>query len=207
LIDDTQAFGILGRSPSAAMPYGLAGGGTLRWLGVTDANVVLLTSLAKAFGAPLALLSGSTGAIERFEALSETRRHCSPPSLAALRAAARALEMNAAQGDELRARLHVLVRQFRDGLQAQGWPATGGCFPVQTLPQVPGVDPQGLHDRLRRLGVRALLQERRGGQGACITFLITASHTPEAIAGCLEALGKVRRRAPRRKVQEVTRRR
>ena len=62
-------------------------------------------------------------------------------AIAAVRAAARALGINARRGDELRRRLAANVRRFRRRLAAAGLGATGGLFPVQTLGGIAGVDP------------------------------------------------------------------
>lgn len=90
VIDDTQALGVLGRAPEAVPPYGAGGGGSLRVLDTVGPGVVVVASLAKAFGAPLAVLGGDATMVDRIEQQSETRVHCSPPSAAAVAAAARA---------------------------------------------------------------------------------------------------------------------
>ena len=86
MIDDTQALGILGHSPGGSRPYGEGGGGMARWSNISGPHLVVVASLAKAFGAPLAALSGSEAFVGHFEERSETRVHCSPPSLAAIHA-------------------------------------------------------------------------------------------------------------------------
>ena len=65
--------------------------------------------------------------------MSETNVHCSPPSIAILNAARRALEINSRVGNELRSQLARRVRQFRARLREMGLSSTGGLFPVQTL--------------------------------------------------------------------------
>lgn len=112
LIDDTQAFGILGARSSPAGAWGNGGGGTLPYFGLSYPRTVAITSLAKAFGAPLAVMAGPRRLIRRFLRLSETRMFASPPSEANLAAARRALSFNAAEGDEARSRLRANVRYF-----------------------------------------------------------------------------------------------
>src|SRR5882724_2561640 len=41
VVDDTQALGILGASPSHANPYGTGGGGSLRWHGAFGPHIVV----------------------------------------------------------------------------------------------------------------------------------------------------------------------
>ena len=92
VLDDTQALGVLGES----------GGGSVRVHGLAGAPVLVGASLAKGFGTPMAALSGSRQLIARFEACSQTRRHCSPPSAAAIAAGRYALQLNRTDGDRLR---------------------------------------------------------------------------------------------------------
>jgi 8-amino-7-oxononanoate synthase len=190
IVDDTQSLGIFGHSANAVWPYGIGGGGSLRRRRVGGRDVVVVSSLAKAFGVPLAVLAGSGALIDRFEAASETRVHCSPPSLAAIHAAEHALDLNDEHGDALRLRLAQNVRRFRRGLAVAGLGAAGGLFPVQTLQLPEGVDAPELHSRLLGEGIRTYLQRRRGRP--CLSFIITAGHRgseiDEAVAAVAGAL-------------------
>jgi 8-amino-7-oxononanoate synthase len=186
LLDDTQALGILGRREAACGPYGHGGGGSPAWHGVNGADVVTVSSLAKAFGAPIAVLTGSATIVARVEAGGKTYVHCSPPSAAAIAAAEHALDVNARCGDALRARLAGLVARFRDGAAELGLPLVPTLFPVQSLSPEAGVDPSRLHARLRARGIDTVL--RAGADGPAISFLITARHTSADIDRALEAL-------------------
>lgn len=191
VIDDTQALGIFGDMPSAAAPYGRGGGGSLRLHALASPNVLLISSLAKGFGVPAAVLCGDGARVGVFERHSETLVHCSPPSLATVHAAAHALAVNHASGDALRIRLARRVRQFRTGLGEQGWATRQHVFPVQTLTRTADVDALELHARLLRRGVRTVLHHARDGRGARLSFLITARHTPRDIDTALQALAGV----------------
>ena len=173
VLDDTQALGILGHSPCTEMPLGSGGGGSLRWHNVSQPNVLLISSLAKAFGAPLAMLAGSDVMVRAFEARSETRMHTSPPSRAAIHAARRALEINHAYGDNLRQRLTRLLRRFRNRLAKTGLQAIGGTFPVQTLGPLPGIDAEALHRQLLRMGIQTVLHRSRIAEKPQIVFCLT----------------------------------
>lgn len=190
VVDDTQALGILGHSAGGLRPYGEGGGGMLRWSSISDPRLVVVASLAKAFGAPLAALSGSEKFVKRFEERSATRVHCSPPSLAAIRAMERALAVNRACGDALRSNLAKRVRHFRARLREAGLAATGGLFPVQTLATVRGWEAPALHDRLLRAGVSAVLHQRHQGPGAGISFLINGHHTFNEIDQAVDVLAE-----------------
>src|SRR5580765_1180101 len=65
-------------------------------------------------------IRGAAAAIDRFEAASETRVHTSPPSMADLHAAERALRINRDSGEKRRRRLAALVARFRHALGRLG---------------------------------------------------------------------------------------
>lgn len=181
IVDDTQALGILGREPDAHTPYGKGGGGSLAWHGVSGPEVTVVASLAKGLGVPVAVFAGSEAAVSRFEATSETRVHCSPPSVATLHAAAHALALNRSHGETLRARLACLVRMFRRRLAHAGFPLTGGLFPVQTLATVRDDAAARLHQALRRQRVLTVLRQDGEASGPRLTLLLTARHTPHDV--------------------------
>jgi 8-amino-7-oxononanoate synthase len=187
VLDDTQALGMLGKQGGA--PYGQGGGGSLRWQGIRSPDVIVGSSLAKGFGVPMAMLAGSASLIRRFETQSETRVHCSPPSLASLHAAEHALAINRTDGDRLRQYLALLVRRFRAGLHAIGLAADGGLFPVQTLKPA-GVAADVLYERLLRLGIRTVVIRRCREIGAQVAFLITTLHRSSDIDLAVEAIGR-----------------
>lgn len=180
VVDDTQALGILGHSPSASMPYGHGGGGSLRWSGIGGPETLVFSSLAKGFGAPLAVLAGSRAWIRKFEEKSLTRVHCSPPSIAALHAAERAVGCNRRDGEARRAKLLDLVRRFRRGLNVIGVAARRGLFPIQTLRTEGAVPAPELHRRLADRGVHAVLNRAADGQPR-LSFILTSRHTPAEI--------------------------
>jgi 8-amino-7-oxononanoate synthase len=203
ILDDTQALGILGQAPGPGLPYGRGGGGSLRWSNVGGSDVLVGSSLAKGFGVPVAALAGSTALLEQFMATSETWVHSSPPSIAVIHAAEHALAVNRARGEALRQRLVQSIRRFRHRLTAAGFAAVGGLFPVQTLIPIPKLDTSLLHERLLQLGVRTVLRRSHNDHGPCLSFLITARHTPQDIDGAVEMLvkatGRVALRMPRGK--------
>jgi len=191
LVDDTQAIGILGTRSAGGSPIGAGGGGSLRWHGVTAPDshrVLIVTSLAKAFGAPVAALSGSTPLIATFENGSRTRVHCSPPSVPNIRALSHALALNREYGDSLRSRLLSLVTRFRKGLRSQGIRTESGLFPVQSIAVPVDHDPHDFAEMLRRRGVAAVVTRNRETAEARLTFIITARHTFADIDCAMDAI-------------------
>ncbi|MES2256932.1 MAG: aminotransferase class I/II-fold pyridoxal phosphate-dependent enzyme [Pseudomonadota bacterium] len=176
VLDDTQVLGVLGPD----------GGGSVPLHGLGGAPVLAGASLAKGFGAPLAVLSGSAALLERFDAHSQTRRHCSPASAAAIAAALRALRLNRGYGGQLRRELGQRVRQFRNALRRAGIACRGGMFPVQAVPLLPSTDGPRLHAALRRGGVEAVLQS--SGRHMALAFLLRADHAPDDVMLATAAL-------------------
>ena len=72
VLDDTQALGIYGDSPGAAAPLRPGRRRIAARAGISDSADLLVSSLAKGFGAPLAMLAGSAANVARLEA--EARR-------------------------------------------------------------------------------------------------------------------------------------
>lgn len=180
VLDDTQALGVLGRAPSASCPYGHGGGGSLRWHGLAGDHIVVGASLAKGFGAPLAVLAGSGERVARFVQGSTTRMHCSPPSVASVQAARAALAGNARLGSHWRARLLRLVLRLRTAVARAGFDAVGTLpFPVQSFIARTATTPAALRrlaQRLRDCGVQALLTCGCQGPTPRLSFLVTARH-------------------------------
>ena len=194
LVDDSQALGLLGREPGPERPYGLDGGGSPAFRGISSPRLLLLSSLAKSFGVPLAVLAGSREAIASFERESETLVYSSPPSVAAIRAAEAALSINQERGNPLRARLAERVLRFRTALRDLGLMAGGGLSPVQNLMIPAGLDPVDLYRRLGASGVRTVLRQGRCRPGPFLTFLLRADHSPEEIDRAVETLARLVRR-------------
>jgi 8-amino-7-oxononanoate synthase len=192
VVDDTQALGIFGQSMGNSSPYGVGGGGSLWQAPFGTGEIIVVSSLAKAFGAPVAMLGGTARIVSKFRRLSETRVHCSPPSAAALAAARRALEDNQTFGDSLRRRLVDRVVRFREGLRALGLLPVHGCFPVQPLKLPPSVRAEDAHVALLRRGVRTVLHRASAAVSSRISFIFTARNRRSDIDQALEALGGAR---------------
>ncbi len=201
ILDDTQALGIFGHSPGPFFPYGKGGGGTLHRSNIADPDVLVVSSLAKGFGVPVAVLSGSQSMVRKFKEKSKTLVHCSPPSIAVIHAAEHALSINLEKGDALRLHLAGLVRRFKEELRDLGISTIGGFFPFQTLNLIPGLDAKILYKRLIRSGIRPVLHSAPNENGARISFAITARHSPQEIDMALWAVGQAAKKTqPQRKL-------
>ena len=189
IVDDTQALGILGR-PASDNPFGRGGGGVLRYTDVAgEESVVVVASLAKAYGAPVCVVAGSRRLTGRFERLGETRVHCSPPSAAHLMAASRALAIDRSSGDDLRRRLLGNVVRFRSGARRLRIDLVPGVFPFQTL--VGDTRAASLHAQLDAAGIRTVLHESRSAVPA-VSMLFTAAHSAAEVDHVVAVLGSIR---------------
>jgi 8-amino-7-oxononanoate synthase len=181
VIDDTQALGIFGRGTALATPYGMGGGGSLRLAGIRDRRILVVSSLAKAFGVPVAVLAGSERWISEYERRSATRLHCSPPSAAVIAAAAHALEINRRCGDRLRLGLARRVAYFRRGLRALNLVAIDGLFPVQPLRLPEQYPARSIYEALLQCGVQVVLYRERDSARERVSFVISTRHSWDEI--------------------------
>ena len=190
IIDDTQAFGILGERSHNATPYGIGGGGTLKWLNIYDDSIVTVTSLAKAFGVPMAIMSGTSGFILAFKEASKTRVHSSPVSLVHLQAALNAFRINYHKGDQLRSRLWQNVCLLKNKLKESGIQQGGGIFPVQNISCRSRHETIKLFDRLKKNMIRTILISQHDGRLPVISSIIRCDHTTRDIAALANLVGK-----------------
>lgn len=191
IMDDTQALGIFGDYVKFRPgPYGKGGGGLLRRFGLTGSDIVVISSLSKAFGAPLAVLTSSAKMVSRFNANSQTRMHSSQPSAVDVLAAEHALDLNACYGEMLRQRLSGLVRRFRHRLTEIGLSAKGGLFPVQVLTPNCGINPALLYRQLYRRGIRTVLLRDNSPHKMELAFVINTRQSRCEIHFAVDALAR-----------------
>lgn len=179
LLDDTQALGVQGRE----------GGGSVAEHGLGGGPVLVGASLAKGFGAPLAVLAGPRKMLGGFMALSATRVHCSPPSVAAIATGRRALEANRRTGRALRERLRERIAQLQAALAAQGIACRGGEFPVQRIILPPACDGEAVRRELSLAGIEVLLQGTQARQ--ILTLLLRADHSAQQVAYAARSIGQL----------------
>ena len=188
IVDDTQALGVFGRRPEPEIPFGTGGGGSLRYFDLRDPRIIVVSSLAKAFGAPVAMLGGSREFVDSFRKNSETLMHCSAPSAVSVSAVLRALAVNAQSGDILRRRLVQRVIRFRRGIQDLTSVRT--LFPVQPLKLPRGIDARAVYGALIDQGIRPLLHGDARNGGSRISFVLTAAHSLGDIDRAVEILAE-----------------
>lgn len=153
VIDDTLAVGVLGAGRARSRPFGSGGGGIAPWLEVGEPTVVV-ASLAKGFGVPLAVIGGSAPIIAAVRKNGESGLHASGPTAADCAAVQRVLSMPARELDSRRDYLAGLTTELRRTLVDDGWRPVGWAFPF-TLVDV-GDSAVALERELRRRGCAVL---------------------------------------------------
>lgn len=148
----------------------------MRRAGISSGRLLIGSSLAKAFGVPVAVMAGSGAMVDEFERQSATRVHCSPPSAAMVSAAVHAMKINRECGDELRMKLARRVARFRRGLAKLHLTAIPGLFPVQPL-RLPHLGVETVYEDLKNAGVESVLHRGADDQKARISFIVTVRHS------------------------------
>lgn len=172
LLDDTQGLGIFGDSPRPWMRWGKGGGGSLRFQSITSKeDVLVISSLAKAFGVPIAVLQGPAELTSAAMNAGLSWTHCSPPAIPLVMAAANAIRRNHHEGDALRSKLLALLAPMRRFLAGAG--VESPLFPVLSLG---GIDALAAHARLRSAGIETFVNDP-----SRLSFVITADHSPDQL--------------------------
>ncbi len=170
IVDDTLAFGVLDSMP---------------W---TD-GVVRVASLAKAYGAPLAVITGSSGVISWLARDGGNRMHSSPPPAADLAAALTAL--GDVRGNRLRReRLWTNVRCLRNALRGMGFRPVGRPFPLVSIDMPSPAEAYRWWRRLSARGVRTVVQRPLCRPGVVLSLLVRADHTSHDLDLLVDGIGR-----------------
>jgi 8-amino-7-oxononanoate synthase len=187
IVDDTQMMGLLGeRNAGGASPLGNGGAGTARHLGVDYARLIVVASLSKAFGVPLAFAAGAESSIAPL-AIGILARASSPPDLASVRRARDLLVLNRLRGEHQRDRLLRAVAFLKSAVRTRG-PAWS---PVQHWEVPSAAHAARLWARLWQGGVWALPPARIDASTKhYVQLLVTAQHDGPVLA---RAIDRIRR--------------
>ena len=169
VVDDTLAFGVLGRRGEAGFGDGT---GTPRWCGVPHDGLVWLASLAKAHGAPLTVVTGPADLVRALRRHGGSRAHASSPTSADLAAAQRSVRDEAGNAAR-RAVLVSHVHRLRRRLRAAGVTPVGLPFPLVAV-AVPDGTAGPAHRAAAAAGVRTLPLVPRCGGPAALGVLLRA---------------------------------
>ncbi|CAM2156235.1 Pyridoxal phosphate-dependent aminotransferase family protein [Pararobbsia alpina] len=202
VLDQSQVLGLLGEHPSTTCPWGHGGGGVLPYMGIAPREpVLLLSSWAKAFGAPLATLGGPAELVNAVARDGPTQTHCSAASQSAMQAAMNALAINERAGERLRATLHQRLTRLEQGLR---WLARTSLpdlhtlrrhHPLQQIRLGSGERTMALYTGLRLRGFRTALLHP-AGNGYAVAVVVRADHGASAIDALVGAMAAVAPRLP-----------
>ncbi|WP_457946086.1 hypothetical protein ACTAQI_11920 [Pseudarthrobacter sp. alpha12b] len=187
IVDDSLAFGVLGRT-SGERGFG-DGTGTARWLGLAHDRLLWLGSLAKAYGTPVTVITGDSATIGVVARRGGNRMHSSPPSAADLAAGIGALRCS--RLPRLRQRLWRLTLWLRKAFRDLGLPPMGLPFPivgtrVGSLPLA-----RRWHAALAAQGLQVLVQLPRCRPGALLSAVVRADHTQADLDRLVRGLATV----------------
>lgn len=181
VVDDSLAFGVLGPG----------GAGTPRWCGVSHARLLWVASAGKAYGTPLALITGPAEQIERIRRYGPHRVHSSPAATGDI------AELTEAIVDQRtpmrRHRALANARHLRLRASSLRVRTLGAPLPVVGFVLEPSEAPRAMHS-LRRQGVVALPLRSECLRLPKIALCVRADHTAAdldtAAAAMADALAK-----------------
>ncbi len=190
VVDDTQALGVLGKNPSRSNPYGHFGGGTFQYLGMkcSAERIISISSMAKGFGVPVAIMSSNYNWIKAFLRLSQTRVHNSSPGAAEVLAAQNARKQNRAMGESRRRHLLKNIFYFKETLRETSVDLEEHFFPVQILKNHSADYLVRLYHSLTKLGFKVLLLRKYANRSPVIGVCISSAHTTNQITRLSEAI-------------------
>ncbi len=189
VVDDSLACGVLGKR-SVAESFG-DGTGTPQWSGLKHDRLLWIASLAKAYGAALAVVTGDAETVGKLTH-DGSRQYSSPPTSADLASATAALS----ERRKLALRRNVLhkhVTFLRHALGSAGLPVIGLPFPLVGIwfaGQAPALRWCG---SLQSAGIHVLVQRPRCQPGALLTAVLRSEHSAtdiERLAGVLTRLAE-----------------
>ncbi|HLI55563.1 MAG TPA: pyridoxal phosphate-dependent aminotransferase family protein [Actinomycetota bacterium] len=135
-VDDAHGFGVVGeRSPFETSPYGARGNSIVRHQGADYDHVVLVGGFSKAYSSLLAFLALPTWLKNHLKTAAAPYLYSGPSPTASLATVLAGFRVNAARGDEIRARLYRKTARVLETVHAAGLrtPNTSG-HPIIELP-------------------------------------------------------------------------
>lgn len=198
VVDDSLAFGVLGRRKRDATVFGTGGGGTFAYLDVPIDQNAVVVSLAKGFGVPVAAVLSDPLTASSVRNDGPTRMHASGPTAADLAALRSTLAMSPSELDRRRGVLAQHTIALRRALESRGLHPIGHPFPVV---QAEVSDPTSLLRGLESRGHRAVMLARRcrAGSPPTVAFVLRSDHTSHDIAALDRSIDHVLSRSERRR--------
>ncbi len=179
LVDDAHGFGVLGEQ----------GRGSLSHFRIASPRIIYMGTLGKAAGVFGAFVAAERVVIDTFvnQARSYVYTTAAPPALAS--AVLESLQL-IKEGDELRAHLHELIAQLRNGLAGLPWELMPSDTAIQPLLVGDNQAALALSEGLRERGIRvAAIRPPTVPQGtARLRITLSAAHSEGDVAQLIGAL-------------------
>ena len=134
-VDDAHGFGVIGESPTPAMPYGLRGNSIVRYFGETYDNIVLVAGFSKSYSSLLAFLALPTAMKNHLKVAASPYLYSGPSPTASLATVLAGFRVNDAEGDDIRLALYDKSRRVLERIAQLGIRTlnSSGC-PIIELP-------------------------------------------------------------------------
>jgi len=134
-VDDAHGFGLIGEAPGTGAPWGRRGNGTVRFYDESYQNLIMVAGFSKAYSSLAAFLALPTALKNYLKVAAPPYLYSGPSPMASLATVIAGLDVNDAEGDEIRSSLQdktkrVLGQISRLGLRTLN---TSG-LPVIELP-------------------------------------------------------------------------
>ncbi len=120
-VDDAHGFGVLGeRRPDETSPYGARGNAVVRHCGESYDNVVLVGGFSKAYSSLLAFIACPTDVKRLLKTAAPPYLYSGPSPTASLATVLAGFDVNAVEGDAIRADLYRKTARVLDQVRALG---------------------------------------------------------------------------------------
>lgn len=117
-VDDAHGFGIIGeRSAEETSPYGTKGNCAIRHVGETYDNIIMVTTMSKAYSSYVAVMCCSSEVKRFIKAVAAPYLYTGPAPIATLATALKGLEVNEKRGDAIRADIYKKCLMFTNALK------------------------------------------------------------------------------------------
>jgi 8-amino-7-oxononanoate synthase len=196
-IDDAHGFGVIGESPTEAMPYGKRGNGIVRYFDESYDNLVLVAGFSKAYSSLLAFLALPTGMKDHLKVAAAPYLYSGPSPTASLATVLAGFQINETEGETIRQDLCRRTASVLDRVKELGlFTLNTSGFPIIELPlgNRDDIDEVGrfLFDR----GIYVTLAPYPLVPKSQVGFRIqmTAANTDEEVEELNEVLGEVAER-------------
>lgn len=188
IVDDSLAYGVLGKR-LRGQEFG-DGSGTVRYCGADHAGYVWLASLAKAYGTPLTVITGSPDTMQRIADSGSHRMHSSPPSAADVAAGLDSLVCTAQLATE-RNRLAEHTQWLRSEYTRIQLPCQGRSFPIVSTPMADLATARWWQQQLARSGINVLVQQPRCRRTPMLSAVLRSDHRRSDLQGLVRSLERI----------------